>query len=399
MEKFTSIEWLKIDIANAYGMDKLLFKDRLSWFKKERTNLSKLTPEEPCRAYAGLKALEKAERNEPIGYMVGLDATSSFAQMQGILLSDVKACLLSNVIFEDERKDIYTYLYKKVLEKVPNCPSHITRSEIKKVIMQYFYGGQKTPKEVLGEDIFEKFEEVMREELPLCCFLREYMLNSWDPTASEYTWVLPDNFHVCVNVEASMKESFTFKGKSFNSYYKVKAPAKTGRSLGPNFIHSVDGFILREMVARCHFDQNKIDSLRKVQYSKPKVINLNENTLKNYKTINILLDLGKKSGYYSIRLLDFIDESTYSLVPKDILESLLKSLPAKSFDISTIHDCFFCHPNYVNDMREQYRQCLISLAKSNLIEFCFKDLFKNPNFTFIKQDISEYVAQEEYAIC
>ena len=399
MERFSGKDWIKIDIANAYGKDKLTWKERLEWFENNKNNLSNFEPDEPARAYAGIKALDQVERNEPIGFMVALDATSSFAQMQGLLLGERMACYLSNVIGSEKRQDLYTYLYKKLTDKIVNCPKNITRAAIKQVIMQFFYGGEKTPKSILGEDIFNKFLEVMKEELPLCFGLRQYLIKHWNPMTDTYKWVLPDNFHVALEVEKKFTKNFIFKGKLFNFSYKEKSPTPTGKSLGPNFIHSVDGFILREMVARCMFNQKKIDALRKAQYSKPKVLNLSGKTLKDYKTINTLLELGKASGYYSIRLLDFITPDNRVLVPENILNEMLDSLPRKSFELGTIHDCYLCHPNYMNDVKEQYRHCLINLSKSNLLEFIFKQIFSD-SFTYTKpEDLTELVKKEEYAIC
>ncbi|MFP3741401.1 hypothetical protein, partial [Burkholderia sp. SIMBA_019] len=56
------------------------------------------------------------------------------------------------------------------------------------------------------------------------------------------------------------------------------------------------------------------------------------------------------------------------------IRELLMSLPAKPFQIMTIHDCFRCLPNYANDLREQYNRQLMLIAKSSLLDFLLSQL-------------------------
>ena len=399
MEHYSPIEYIKMDIASAFGKDKLVWKDRLQWYEDNKNNLDFTKADEPARACAGIEALRLAEANQPVGFMCAMDATYSGLQMYGILLGCRNACLLTNAINSGRRVDGYTELYNLVKSICPNCDD-LTRQAIKDAIMQYFYGGTKTAKETLGESGYNGLITIAEEYLPECNFMRNYLLDNWDPTVKEHNWIMPDNFHVNVPVIATEYFNFTYKGKDFFFGAKRAQPKENGKSLGANIMHSVDGFILREMVARCMYNQAKIDKLRKVQYSKTKVTNLSENTLKDYKAITDLLELGKKSGFYSTRILDYVNENNYSLVPEEILRDILNRLPEKRFDMMTVHDCFFCHPNYVQDMREQYRNCLVDLSKSNLMDFIFHQIFPNVNGSVGKtEDLTNEIAQEEYAIC
>lgn len=399
MERYTPLEYIKMDIASAFGKDKLVWKDRLAWYEANKDNLDFTKADEPARARAGMDALEKAYKGIATGFMCAMDATYSGLQMYGILLGCRNACLLTNAINSGRRVDGYTELYNLVKKICPNVTG-LTRQDIKDAIMQYFYGGTKTAKETLGETGYKALEQVVEEYLYEPYFIRNYLLDNWDSTAEEYSWVLPDNFHVVAEVMDTEYFSFTFKEEKYTFAHKVKQPTNNGKFLGANLVHSVDGFILREMVARCMYNQNKIDKLRKVQYSKTKVANLSENTLKDYKTISDLLELGKKSGFYSTRILDYVNENNYSMVPEEILRDILNRLPEKRFDMMTVHDCFFCHPNYVQDMREQYRNCLVDLSKSNLMDFIFHQIFPNVNGSVGKtEDLTNEIAQEEYAIC
>ena len=90
-ETFTGIEYLKIDIANNCGKDKLTFKERIDWFNtniksiinKDTTNqeilefIKEINPEEPELTFAGIQAYINYLNNVSSGYMISFDATAS----------------------------------------------------------------------------------------------------------------------------------------------------------------------------------------------------------------------------------------------------------------------------------------------------------------------------------
>ena len=64
-----------------------------------------------------------------------------------------------------------------------------------------------------------------------------------------------------------------------------------------------------------------------------------------------------------------------------------------------IHDSYHCHCNYANDLREQYKNLLVGVAKSNLMDFIYQQLDLDKSVTFKFRDLSQYAEKEEYAIC
>ena len=129
MQTFTGIEYLKIDIANNCGKDKLKFQERVEWFNtnienrvtKDSTNqelldlIKEIEPEETELTFVGLQAYIKFLNNEPSGYMVSFDATASGIQIMSAITTDVKGMLLSNLI-DDNRHDGYTEVYQLLQE-------------------------------------------------------------------------------------------------------------------------------------------------------------------------------------------------------------------------------------------------------------------------------------------
>ena len=100
MQTFTGREYLKIDIASNFGLEKKSWAERLAWFDQNESQLLKLLPqaEEPALYYAGVKAYEDVKAGKPTGYMISLDATSSGLQLLAALTGDRSAAQLCNVV-------------------------------------------------------------------------------------------------------------------------------------------------------------------------------------------------------------------------------------------------------------------------------------------------------------
>ena len=136
MKTFTGKEYLKIDIANNFGLDKELWEDRIAWFDANESNLMNLykQAEEPALMFAGILAWEKVKAGLPIGYMIGLDATCSGLQILAALTGDRRAAELCNVVNTGKREDAYTGIYMDMCGRIGE-EGRIKRSDTKQAIM------------------------------------------------------------------------------------------------------------------------------------------------------------------------------------------------------------------------------------------------------------------------
>lgn len=414
MQKFNGIKYILIDVANCLGYDKLSWEERIDkaiaainsitdengeYIKEELLRLTN-GADEPAHCLSALMAYKDAMKKIPSGHLIGLDATASGPQILGIITEDVNACKLTNTINSGKRVDMYKNIYEKVQTRMGNKLS-ITRDQVKAAIMQRCYGGTATAKKYF-EDYVDIFEEVMAEEMPNVWAFNQLALDMWDDSVLEYNWVMPDNFHINMKVMDKVYTDFNYKGQDYTFIHNENQPRKRGLALGANITHSIDGFINREMFSRCMFNP-EIKKLLNLNTNSGKNSNSYYNHPKTQKLLD-LMDLYHESGYLSARVLDYVDENTIGfLLNSDLAKvmDLIKSLPEKPFDLLSIHDCFRCHANYGNDVREQYKNCLVELAKSNMLQFLLRQITGSNDITYVKEEPELYkkIEDEEYAIC
>lgn len=397
---FTATEYLKIDIANSFGMDKLSFNDRLSWFNENELVLEKLVnqADEPACYLAGVCAYRDAMKGNPIGYMISLDATSSGMQILSCLIGDIKTASLVNLVNTGKREDAYMTLYKVIEQKIGSNPL-ITREKVKKAIMTAFYGSSKVPKDTFG-DFYPIFENVLRIEAPLVWALNEVFLDIWDNTALTYKWKLPDNFEVNTPVLKVVREETHINGNVYEFYHKENLPEEKGRSLGANITHSVDGFIVRELTMRASLDHNQKKRCKSILTKRLRGIKFEPEDTNNRKLVKSLWDNYLRTNILSARIFYHLDKSNVDLVDPKVLLNLLITLPENNFNILPIHDCFKIHPNYGNELRQLYRQVLSEIANSYLLEDIFLSLGHNITTNReAKKKLSELILDSEYAIC
>lgn len=382
MQTFTAKEYLQIDVASNFGLDKKDWDERLAWFAQNEANLEELTAQadEPALFFAGVQAYRQMQKGQPIGYPISLDATASGMQILSCLTGDRAAAELCNVVDTEHRRDPYTIIYEIMTQRIGEA-AKISRENTKQAIMTSLYGSVAMPKQVFGDGmLYYTFLAVMGEQAPAVWELNQVMLDIWDPTVLSHDWIMPDNFHVHVKVMDQVREVIHFLNEPFEVSKRINRPVEGGRSLGANLTHSVDALVVREMTRRCMYDPQQINYAQGVLESgyagSPDARDLKNPSGKKVKA---LWDHYKSSGYLSARILDDLHNHNVGHIDDpSVIQELISSLPKKPFNILSIHDCFRCHPNYGNDLRKQYNNQLHLLARSNMLGFLLSQILNRP---------------------
>lgn len=400
MQEFTPKQYMKIDIANSFGLDKKNWDERLQWFEENEPNLlSKLSEaENPAMYYAGVKAWDDVKAGRSTGYPISLDATSSGIQILSVLTGDRQAATISNVVDAGKRQDAYQVLFDSMLRRVGGNVQ-FGRPDLKRAIMTAFYGSEAVPKEVFGEGkLYGAFLTTLEEETPFIWELNKAFLRMWNPNTLKYEWVLPDNFHVHVKVMDHVQEDVQFMGETVATFRKENMPTPTGRSLGANVTHSLDGMIVRELLRRCTFKREQKERVQAVIAGDDGTIPFDCKADKDYEMVEQLWKLYEKSGYLSSRILDYLNPSNMHLVDTDPIQDMLDSMPEKPFHIIPVHDCFRVHPNYGNDLRQQYNLQLSLLAKSDMLSFLLSQIMGKQVDINKQGDFGDEILKADYAL-
>lgn len=399
-QEFTGREYLKIDIASNFGLDKEPWNDRLAWFDQHESGLEDMIQQakEPALYYAGVKAWRQVIQGQPIGYMISLDATSSGLQLLAALTGDRLASQLCNVVDTGNRENAYWGIYQEMLTRIGGV-AQVSPEQTKNAVMTALYSSTAVPKRVFGEGaLLNTFYETLSDLAPGAWELNEAFLTMWNPDGLSHDWVLPDNFHVHVKVMSPVADTVHFLDVPYEVTYKVNAPTDSGRSLGANTIHSIDGMIVREITRRCDFDPQQVLEVRKALAGERSGHGQRTDRVQD-KLVAKLWDHYRASGYLSARILDVIDHDNAGLIDADPVLELIASLPAKPFTIVSIHDCFRCLPHYGNDLRRQYNLQLQLIAKSELLSFLVSQIVNRPvGVGKIDEHLYKDVAQANYAL-
>ena len=363
-QTFTGKEYLKIDIANSFGLDKRSWDDRIAWFDDNEHQLRNIMKdaEEPALFYAGILAWEDTLAGKPSGYPISLDATCSGIQVLAALAGDRSAARMCNVVDTGAREDAYTGIYKAMVDKLGDT-AKIDRKMTKNAIMTAFYGSTARPKQVFGEgELLNIFYQTLESHAPGAWEINKTMLSIWDSKTLMHEWILPDNFHVKVKVMGQNKETVHFLNEPFEVIQEINRPVKDGRSLGANLVHSLDGMIVREMQNRCNYDQAHI-------YELERLIHVRASGRSKHRPKDALVQTlwshYNESGFLSSRILQYLDIDNLGLVNLGVIAEMINDLPPKSFEVISIHDCFRCLPNYGNDLRRQYNHIFCLLYTSD----------------------------------
>ena len=341
--------WLKVDIANAFGLDKLTWDERVNYVDEYISDMLadidawSAKADDPLLAKSALLAYKESLQTGKSNHIVRLDATTSGAQLMSVLTRDIEAMEKLNVLGSDTRWDFYTLVAKEVYARTsdsklwgdsPNFKE--IRKLCKKAIMTSLYNSEAKPAEFFGKDTKElqEFYNVLDEVVPGAMKLKSYINSLWSDKVLANSWYLPDGHYAYCPVMVQDKKRVEVKEmKGGTATMTVvcdvnKASNEPHRSLTPNVIHSIDAVVMRWVV-------------------------------------EILNDQG--------------------------------------IQVSPIHDSFGVHAEHCDALREAYRKCLARLYKEDILNNILRQI--QPDAEFELPEYSEEVYQairgntEGYYIC
>lgn len=327
MQTFTGTEYLKIDIANCYGLDRLNWNDRLHWFDNTEPDLESINVQakSPILYRKAVRAMREVQKGNPTNHIMGLDATASGLQLMAALSGCKNTARAVNLIDTGHREDVYTEVSDYMNA---NYNTSLTRKDLKDPIMTFFYGSTAQPKKIFGEGpLLSAFYEAMQSKLTGAFELMNILQQHWQPNVEYHQWTLPDN-HIArvpvIETEEKNIEIDEFDHMRFAYRAQVIKPKTKSRSLAANIIHSLDGWIVRQMVIAAKQQGYWLAPIHDCFYTSPNYMNqVRQNYItilqwlaRNSQVSNILSEISNKSVSYTPRstnLSDLIGKSNYTL--------------------------------------------------------------------------------------
>ncbi len=218
----------------------------------------------------GVSALFETLTTGYSAHMVYLDASNQALQLYAVTTrcrQTAKTCNLAN---KNEIADAYQLLANELNSQLNYT---FTRSDCKKALMTKMYNKEKPAEEIvtarfndsftkMTEELgigFDEFNDIVNDALfniaPKAIRAMESLSALNDEKIGTYNWTLPDGFKCKYDVKSNQETTINFQTKhgiAFEATYKMKVfqPSDKNRGMSPNMIHSIDGYIVREMIRR-----------------------------------------------------------------------------------------------------------------------------------------------------
>ena len=267
----SGLKYLQIDIANCYGLDKKSYQERIDYVaNNSNDNLvaEGVNADSPYEYRNAVEQLFTHQNGYPVEHITYLDCTNQALQLYAVLTSCKDTAYLCNISSGDELTDAYGVL--------ANAMNELTgldifdRNNCKKALMTTLYGKMDGESEIIGyflengiqyqdkitnAEMVEYFQKAMRAIAPHAMRAMDILQSINCAEMDTYYWTMPDGFKVKYDVKSKEKFEIACKTKSgvnfnFEKVVKVYKGSKYNRGMSPNVIHSVDGYVAREMIRR-----------------------------------------------------------------------------------------------------------------------------------------------------
>lgn len=412
MQTFTGWQYLLIDLANQFGLDKLVFEERIKWAEDNLHQLEALAEHAETKPLymKAMLAIRAAQQGKATGHLVGFDGVCSGIQIMSVITGCEAGATATGLVDPNVRADAYT-MTTDVMNSILGGSLEVSRKDAKQCLMTSFYGSKLTPKTIFGEDTEElnAFYQAAQTVAPGPWELLQDLLASWQPFALEHGWKLPDGYDARIKVMEKVEariEVDELDHATFTYEYHENIGSKKGLSNAANVVHSLDAYVLRSIHRRCNYDVEVVaNALYWVNYTLEMrdLPEFNQPGVSPTGKIAYYLEQYRRSGMADVIIVPYINADTVHQLPSDLLEKLqtiLEQMKAyKPFPVITIHDEFKCHPNHMNHLRQQYINIMAELAESDVLSDILTQIHGHSGKWIKKsQNLSEKIRMSNYAL-
>lgn len=410
MQYFKGFEYLMIDCANHYGLDKKLFEERIQWVKDNMDVLESKVQEAdtPALYLKAVHAIRKAQKGIPTGHLVGMDASCSGIQLMSVLTGCKVGAEATGLVNPNKRSDAYTAC-TITMQGLLGTQFHVERKDAKDALMTAFYGSQAVPEALFGEDTPElaAFYKSAEMTAPGAWRLLQELLAAWQPFALIHEWQLPDGFEVKVKVMNTKEvrvEVDELDHASFTYEFSENVGSKKGLSLAANSIHSVDAYVARSIHRRCNYDPlvvNYASGILEMEILE-RAVGKQQQTIED-QDMQYYCSLFEVSRMADVVILPYLTMDNVCMLSDAHLHGLnhviKMMLEYKPFEVVTIHDDFKCHANNMNHLRFMYKEILAELAESELLSWIMRSILKcEGTYKKLSNDLGDLIRQSNYAL-
>ena len=327
---------MQIDIANHYGLDKADYIDRIAAFEND------VLPDEPKKLILATKAMEaylEAQNNNYItDYVCAIDATASGMQILAVLANCEETAKMTNLTDISHCYDIYGNACQKILDKtgVKDVSVKDIRDIVKKALMTRGYNSDKQV-------------EVAATELKR---MKIYI------SISE----LKDILDISKKITSCKDAMNNLLSETFR---ELDADKQIVRYTMP------DGFI--------------------VEF--PNIDKAMDTCACRYFSLNIKYD---KLGWNHQLNWRALSPNLVHSIDAYICREIIKRC---NFEVVTIHDSFYCHPNNIDTLRLTYIQLLKEIQQLNMLDYIGKQI--NSSFSYQPEGTPFEIVEsaDSYCLC
>lgn len=244
-KQYTAIQYMAIDVANNYGLDKMEFEDRIQWVKSNQDCLEALADkaEDKPLYIKSVNHFRKALKGLPTGHAVALDSCASGLQLMSVLTGCESGAYMTGLIDPNKRMDAYTLVTSHMNELLDQPTDMVvSRKDAKQAVMTVLYGSTVKPIEVFGKGTPElkAFYRVLETKCKGAYALLRILLNAWDSSKEYNHWVLPDGFNAYIPIMQSITDRVKIEELNYTMSVQtwVNKPLEFGLSIPANMVHS-----------------------------------------------------------------------------------------------------------------------------------------------------------------